>query len=177
MKFSTLMVLCGFMFTQQVFAQSNAKNTADCYTQNSNTKGCSTTNNNANQQVQKNTVKTQQKVDNASKAAVQNSQKAEQSSKSAVKTPQKSVKKSQKTVTTPQKTQQKVVVKTLPAGSNLVLETQQQLNRLGYNSGISDGLMGKNTREAIKLFQKRHNMNVDGKSTSALLKKLKNTTH
>ena len=65
------------------------------------------------------------------------------------------------------------MIKSAPRGSSLVLQTQQQLNRLGFNAGTADGLMGKKTRQAIKLFQKRNNIHVDGKSTSILLIKLK----
>ena len=116
----------------------------------------------------------------ASKAQIQAQQKV------VVKIPQKAVKNQHKVIVkTPQKvvvkkpqkavkTQQKVVViKSAPIGSNLVLQTQQQLNRLGFNAGPADGLMGKKTRQAIKLFQKRNNIHVDGKSTSILLIKLK----
>ena len=165
MKFSTLMILFGFMFTQQVFAQNEGKNTSECHTQNSNNnKGCEAANNTtSNQQVQKTVIKTQQKSDNVSKAA-------EQSSKTTVNTPKKVQK---ATVKTPQKTS----VKTVSRRSDLVLKTQQQLNRLGFNAGPADGLMGKKTREAIKQFQKKNNTHVDGKSTSTLLDKLKKVSH
>jgi len=45
MKFSTLIMVCGLVFTQQAFAQNNVKNTSDCHS--NNTKGCTTTNSNA----------------------------------------------------------------------------------------------------------------------------------
>jgi peptidoglycan hydrolase-like protein with peptidoglycan-binding domain len=168
MKYSTLVILGGLMLSHQAFSQNNGQNTSKCYTQNStNSKECQVTNGaTQHQQASKATIKTQQKeVKTSQKVAVKNHQKV------VVKTPQKVV------VKTPQKavkTQQKVVViKSAPRGSNLVLQTQQQLNRLGFNAGPADGLMGKKTRQAIKLFQKRNNIHVDGKSTSILLIKLK----
>lgn len=192
MKFSTLMILFGFMFTQQVFAQNEGKNTSECYTQNSNNKGCEAANNTtSNQQVQKTVIKTQQKSNNVSKAAEQSSktavktpQKVQNTSKAAVKTPQKVQDTSKSTVKKPQKVQkatakipQKTSVKTVSRRSDLVLQTQQQLNRLGFNAGPADGLMGKKTREAIRQFQKKNNSHVDGKSTSTLLDKLKKVSH
>jgi hypothetical protein len=62
-----------------------------------------------------------------------------------------------------------------PVKVNLVLETQKQLNRLGYNAGRADGVMGKNTREAIMRFQRQHHEAVNGKTSPALLEKLKAT--
>ena len=62
-----------------------------------------------------------------------------------------------------------------PAKVNLVLETQQYLNRLGYNAGRVDGIMGKKTREAIIRFQRQHHERVDGKASFVLLEKLKKT--
>jgi len=150
MKFSTLVMVCGLVFTQQAFAQNNAKH------QDSKTVVQTTT---------KTTVTTQKKANNESKAAVQKSKTTAHSSKASVKTPQKA---QQKTVITTYKTTPKAV-----SGRSLILQTQQQLNRLGYKAGRADGLMGKNTREAIKRFQKQHNIRVDGKSTSALLALLK----
>ncbi|WP_413692891.1 peptidoglycan-binding domain-containing protein [Psychromonas sp. KJ10-2] len=184
MKFSTLIMVCGLVFTQQAFAQNNGKNTSDCHSQNANNnKACTATNNttnnknNVNQQgsksvvqtTTKTTVTTEQKVSNGSKAATQASKTTAYSSKTAVNTPQKV---QQKSVTTTHKTTTKAV-----SGRSLVLQTQQQLNRLGYKAGSADGLMGKNTRTAIKRFQKKHNLHIDGKSTSALLTILKKANH
>ena len=153
MKYSTLIILGGLMLSHQAFSQNNGQNTSKCYSQNSkNSKGCQVTNGaNQQQKASKSKIQAQQKV------VVKKQQKV------IVKTPPKVV-----------KTQQKVVViKSAPKGSNLVFQTQQQLNRLGFNAGPADGLMGNKTRQAIKLFQKRNNMHVDGKSTSILLIKLK----
>ena len=153
MKYSTLIILGGLMLSHQAFSQNNGQNTSKCYTQNSkNSKGCQVTNGgNQQQKASKPKIQAQQKV------IVKKQQKV------VVKTPPKVV-----------KTQQKVVViKSAPKGSNLVFQTQKQLNRLGFNAGPADGFMGNKTRQAIKLFQKRNNMHVDGKSTSILLIKLK----
>lgn len=138
------------MFTQQAFSQNDGKNTYECDTQNSkNNKACEVPKNTtANQQVPKTTIKIPQKVEKASKSTVKKPLEVE-------------------------KRQQKIVVKTIPKRSNLVLQTQQQLNRLGFNAGPADGLMGKKTKEAITLFQKRNHIHVDGKTTSVLLDKLK----
>ncbi|WP_417697676.1 peptidoglycan-binding domain-containing protein [Psychromonas sp.] len=172
MKFSTLIIVCGLVFTQQAFAENNGKNTSDCHS--NNTQGCTTTNNNNNAKQQgsktvvqtttKTTVTTQQKSGNASKEVMQTSKQTEQSSKASVKN---SPEVQKKAVTTTRTTTKAV------SGQSLVLQTQQQLNRLGYKAGKADGLMGKNTREAIKRFQKQHNIRVDGKSSSALLALLK----
>ncbi|MBU2979342.1 peptidoglycan-binding domain-containing protein [Alteromonas sp. C1M14] len=74
------------------------------------------------------------------------------------------------------KTPPKVVVKTSPKAPvkvNLILETQQQLARLGYNPGPLDGLMGKKTRQAIMAFQRQYKKTVDGKASTKLLQQLK----
>ncbi len=41
-----------------------------------------------------------------------------------------------------------------------IKEMQQRLNSLGYNPGPADGVMGKQTREALKRFQKDRNLPV-----------------
>lgn len=55
---------------------------------------------------------------------------------------------------------------------------QKDLNFLGYNAGIEDGIQGKNTTRAIKLYQEQHNLAVDGiagKNTqSTLIEEIKN---
>nr|WP_289847309.1 peptidoglycan-binding domain-containing protein [Alteromonas sp. C1M14] len=55
----------------------------------------------------------------------------------------------------------------------MILETQQQLARLGYNPGPLDGLMGKKTRQAIMAFQRQYKKTVDGKASTKLLQQLK----
>lgn len=39
---------------------------------------------------------------------------------------------------------------------------QNNLNTLGYNCGIADGIFGTNTKNAVKAFQKNQNIEVDG---------------
>jgi len=60
-----------------------------------------------------------------------------------------------------------------PVRSNLVLQIQHQLNRLGFNAGRADGIMGKQTSASIKAFQRSHHDHIDGKASSALLEKLR----
>nr|MBR4279858.1 peptidoglycan-binding protein [Clostridia bacterium] len=49
---------------------------------------------------------------------------------------------------------------------------QQALNDLGYKAGKADGKFGQNTREAVKLFQARNGMTVDGKVGQRTLDRL-----
>lgn len=54
-----------------------------------------------------------------------------------------------------------------------VRQIQAALNNAGFDPGIIDGRMGRQTREAIKSFQRAHNLPADGqvgKKTWALLK-------
>jgi len=57
--------------------------------------------------------------------------------------------------------------------SGLILQTQKYLNRLGFDAGAEDGIMGKKTREAIERFQRKIYEDVDGAASYSLLKKLK----
>lgn len=55
-----------------------------------------------------------------------------------------------------------------------VKNIQTALKNAGYNPGVIDGKKGKQTKDAIKAFQKANNLAVDGKvgkGTWALLKK------
>jgi hypothetical protein len=157
MKLSTVMIVSGIIFAQQVFAQNDGKTTPVCDTQNSkNNKAC---------EAPKNTTINQTET----KIIIKTSQEAEKAPKTIIKAPQEAQKTPQKV----EKTPQKVVVKTVSERSNLVLQTQQQLNRLGFNAGPADGLMGKRTIEAVTLFQKRNQIPVDGKITTTLLDRLK----
>jgi len=45
-----------------------------------------------------------------------------------------------------------------------VKQIQEALEKAGYNPGSIDGRMGKQTREAIKAFQKANNLPSDGKT-------------
>jgi hypothetical protein len=55
---------------------------------------------------------------------------------------------------------------------SLVQGIQIQLNALGYKVGKADGILGKNTISAIKKFQTKNHLLVDGKSSTDLLVKL-----
>jgi len=55
----------------------------------------------------------------------------------------------------------------------LKLETQQALLDLGYPIGAVDGLIGANTRGAIRDFQKRHGLAVTGEPSEELLVRLR----
>lgn len=54
-----------------------------------------------------------------------------------------------------------------------VKKVQRKLNKLGYKCGKADGSYGKKTKKAIKRFQRRKAMTVNGKINKTLLKKLK----
>jgi hypothetical protein len=53
---------------------------------------------------------------------------------------------------------------------------QRTLNQLGYNAGKTDGIVGPNTRQAIRTFQKDRGLVEDGRLTLALADKLKAET-
>lgn len=55
----------------------------------------------------------------------------------------------------------------------LVSEVQSQLHRLGYKVGKIDGFNGKETRAAVRKFQKDHHHKVTGKINTQLLAQLK----
>jgi len=56
-----------------------------------------------------------------------------------------------------------------PAVNNTtVVAIQQQLNRLGYDAGSADGLIGPRTTSAIKQYQRDHNLLIDGRATPEL---------
>jgi peptidoglycan hydrolase-like protein with peptidoglycan-binding domain len=59
--------------------------------------------------------------------------------------------------------------------SNTVLDIQRELNRLGYNAGPVDGLMGTRTRVAILAYQRDHELLVDGQPTLSLLSHVRDT--
>jgi peptidoglycan hydrolase-like protein with peptidoglycan-binding domain len=59
--------------------------------------------------------------------------------------------------------------------STTVLELQRELNRLGYNAGPADGLMGARTRAAIQAYQQDHDLLVDGQPASSLLAHVRET--
>ncbi|MFK5977260.1 MAG: peptidoglycan-binding protein [Rhizobiaceae bacterium] len=54
-----------------------------------------------------------------------------------------------------------------------IRDTQKLLSKLGFDAGPADGLMGAKTRDAVKAFQQRVGMAVDGKISAGLIAKLK----
>jgi len=54
-----------------------------------------------------------------------------------------------------------------------IKEAQMLLNNKGYNAGVVDGIIGKNTRKAIRQFQKDQGIKADGALTESLLTKLR----
>ncbi|MBF8221826.1 peptidoglycan-binding protein [Halomonas sp. 328] len=61
------------------------------------------------------------------------------------------------------------------SGRQLVAEVQRELNRLGYQAGPVDGLMGTRSRNAIRDFQGTVGLAQDGQATPALLARLRQT--
>lgn len=57
--------------------------------------------------------------------------------------------------------------------ASTVRKVQNKLNKLGYKCGKADGAYGSKTKAAIKKFQKKQGMSVNGKINKTLLKKLK----
>ena len=51
-----------------------------------------------------------------------------------------------------------------------VKEIQQVLKKWGYYSGAADGIFGSGTEKAVKAFQKKNGLSVDGKVGTATLK-------
>jgi localization factor PodJL len=58
----------------------------------------------------------------------------------------------------------------------LVNRAQALLNKLGYDVGVPDGLMGAKTREAIKIFEQRNGLEETGEVTIPLVAKLERLT-
>ena len=54
-----------------------------------------------------------------------------------------------------------------------IAKAQAALLELGYDVGKVDGKLGSKTKTAVKAFQKKHHLNVDGKITEKLLEQLK----
>jgi lytic murein transglycosylase len=55
-----------------------------------------------------------------------------------------------------------------------VTTLQRLLNRAGYDVGGADGIMGPNTRQGLREFQRAQGLTPDGFATQALLKRLEN---
>ncbi len=54
-----------------------------------------------------------------------------------------------------------------------VKKVQAKLNKAGYKCGSANGIYNTKTKKAIKKFQKKKNLSVNGKINKVLLKKLK----
>jgi peptidoglycan hydrolase-like protein with peptidoglycan-binding domain len=54
-----------------------------------------------------------------------------------------------------------------------IAQVQTSLLQLGYNVGKVDGKLGSKTRAAIKAFQKKQQLSVNGKVSQQLLEQLK----
>jgi localization factor PodJL len=54
----------------------------------------------------------------------------------------------------------------------MIARVQEQLARMGYDPGPADGQMGTRTVDAVKAFQKKAGLPVDGQITTELLEKL-----
>ena len=53
------------------------------------------------------------------------------------------------------------------------IELQEQLSRLGFDPGIADGIIGANTRRAVRGFQQQLGWPADGYPTPQLLTELR----
>ena len=58
----------------------------------------------------------------------------------------------------------------------LVSRAQSLLNKLGYDAGAPDGLMGAKTRDAIKSFEHKNGLQETGQVTIPLVAKLERLT-
>ncbi|WP_337473353.1 peptidoglycan-binding domain-containing protein [Jutongia sp.] len=56
--------------------------------------------------------------------------------------------------------------------ASTVKAVQKKLNKKGFDSGRPDGSYGSKTRNAIRQFQRKYNMAVNGKINKRLCKKL-----
>ncbi|MFN2540683.1 MAG: peptidoglycan-binding protein [Chthoniobacterales bacterium] len=54
-------------------------------------------------------------------------------------------------------------------GGSVVVQVQERLARAGYYHGRVDGVMGSQTRSAIRAYQRSHNMRADGMINDHLL--------
>ncbi len=61
------------------------------------------------------------------------------------------------------------------SGHGLTSEIQNKLAALGYDPGPADGLMGWKTRTAIRSYQSRAGLPVDGEVSAGLLERLRGT--
>ena len=56
---------------------------------------------------------------------------------------------------------------------DLIAAIQRELNRLGYRTGVPDGIAGNRTRTAIERFQREVGLDVTGMATDRLLDRLR----
>ena len=56
--------------------------------------------------------------------------------------------------------------------TSTVKKVQKKLNKLGYDCGKADGIYGTKTKKAIKKFQRKNDLSVNGNINKTLLKKL-----
>lgn len=56
--------------------------------------------------------------------------------------------------------------------ANLIRAVQQKLNEMDFDAGVADGIMGPNTKRAIRAFQEANDMDIDGLISPALLQAL-----
>ena len=73
---------------------------------------------------------------------------------------------------TPEGTEKKAA-KAASNSRSATIEAQELLNKKGYNCGIPDGKMGAKTREAIKSFQRNHQIESTGTLTLETMQKLR----
>ncbi len=66
-------------------------------------------------------------------------------------------------------------VKEVPLSRAQVMEIQHRLGKLGFATGTPDGIVGPNTRKAIKGFQQHARLPADGFPTIGLLERLRST--
>lgn len=76
------------------------------------------------------------------------------------------------TVTSAPSTSQPATSSSSASYRDQVREAQTLLNRLGYNAGPTDGLMGPRTRSAVRSFQRAHDLSVTGEVNQDLISAL-----
>ncbi len=62
-----------------------------------------------------------------------------------------------------------VVYQTVAADGSIVVEVQKRLARAGYYRGAIDGVIGNDTRRAIRAYERGHGLPVDGQLDQQLL--------
>jgi len=62
-----------------------------------------------------------------------------------------------------------VIYATAPADNSVVVEVQKRLARGGYYRGAIDGVIGDETRRAIRAYERGHGLPVDGRLDRQLL--------